>query len=89
MSTKNSNDTIGNRTRDLPTCTALPQTTAPPRSPLFIVGVHKFSKNPGTISEIKALEGGHEPTFHTENPKVLGVKYLVATATWQSEFGHP
>jgi len=51
--------------------------------------VHKFSKNPGTISEIKALEGGHEPTFHTENPKVLGVKYLVATATWQSEFGHP
>jgi hypothetical protein len=25
MSMKNSNDTIGNRTRDLPTCTAVPQ----------------------------------------------------------------
>ena len=27
---KNSNDTIGNRTRDLPACSAVPQTTAPP-----------------------------------------------------------
>ena len=33
MSTKNSNDTIGNRTRDLPPCSALPQPTAPPRAP--------------------------------------------------------
>ena len=30
---KNSNDTIGNRTRDLLTCSAVPQPTAPPRSP--------------------------------------------------------
>ena len=28
---KNSSDTIGNRTRELPTSSALPQTTAPPR----------------------------------------------------------
>jgi len=27
----NSNDTIGNRTRDLPACSAVPQATAPPR----------------------------------------------------------
>ena len=33
MSMKNSNDTIGNRTRDLLTCSAVPQPTAPPRSP--------------------------------------------------------
>jgi hypothetical protein len=32
MSMKNSNDTIGNRTRDLPACSAVPQPTAPPRS---------------------------------------------------------
>ena len=32
MSMKNSNDTIGNRTRDLLTCSAVPQPTAPPRS---------------------------------------------------------
>ena len=30
---KNSNDTIGNRTRDLPACSAMPQPTAPPRAP--------------------------------------------------------
>jgi len=28
MSMKNSSDTIGNRTRDLPTCSAVPQPTA-------------------------------------------------------------
>jgi hypothetical protein len=33
---KNSNDIIGNRTRDLPTCGAVPQPTAPPRAPHFI-----------------------------------------------------
>jgi len=33
MSMKISNDTIGNRARDLPTCSAVPQPTAPPRSP--------------------------------------------------------
>jgi len=33
MSMKNSNDTIGNRTRDLPTCSAVPQPTALARAP--------------------------------------------------------
>ena len=33
MSMKNSNDTIGNRTRDLPTFSAMPQPTAPRRTP--------------------------------------------------------
>ena len=32
MSTKNSNDTIGNRTRDLPIYSTVPQPTAPPRA---------------------------------------------------------
>jgi len=32
---KNSNDTIGNRTHDLPSCSAVPQPTAPPRGPLL------------------------------------------------------
>jgi hypothetical protein len=31
---KNFNDTIENRTRDLPVCSAVPQPTAPPRAPL-------------------------------------------------------
>jgi hypothetical protein len=33
MSTKNSNDCIGNRTRDLPACGAVPQPSVPPRAP--------------------------------------------------------
>jgi hypothetical protein len=32
MSMKNANDTIGNRTGDLPACIAVPQPTAPPRT---------------------------------------------------------
>jgi hypothetical protein len=36
MSMKNSNDTIGNRTRDLQACSAVPQPTAPPRNPDFV-----------------------------------------------------
>jgi hypothetical protein len=33
MSMKNFNDTIGNRTYDLPACSAVPQPTAPARTP--------------------------------------------------------
>jgi hypothetical protein len=39
---KNSNETIWNRTRDLPACSAEPQTTAPPRAPLLVVGKNIF-----------------------------------------------
>jgi len=35
MSTKNSSDTIGNRTRDLPACSAVVQPPAPPRAPFW------------------------------------------------------
>ena len=38
MSIKNSNDTIGNRTRELLACSAVPQPTAPPRVPIHIQG---------------------------------------------------
>ena len=36
MSVKNFNHTIGNGTRDLPACSAVPQPTAPPRAPSII-----------------------------------------------------
>jgi hypothetical protein len=32
MLMKNTNETIGNRTRDLPACSSVPQPTAPPRA---------------------------------------------------------
>jgi len=31
---KKSNDIVGNRTRDIPACSAVPQPTAPPRAPI-------------------------------------------------------
>jgi len=39
MPTKNSNDIIGNRTPDLPACSAVPQPIAPPRAPDMLVTV--------------------------------------------------
>ena len=39
---KNSNDTIGNQTHDLPTCSAVPQPTAPPRTPNQCSKVYKI-----------------------------------------------
>jgi hypothetical protein len=38
---KNSNDTIGNRTRNLPNCSAVPQPTAPPRTPFTVTYLKK------------------------------------------------
>ena len=37
MLIKNSSDTIGNETRDLPTSNTVPQPTAPPRGPILEV----------------------------------------------------
>ena len=34
---KNSIDTIGDRNRDLPACSEVPQPTAPPRAPVYII----------------------------------------------------
>jgi len=43
MSMKKSNDTIGNRTCDLPACSAVPQPTAPPRAPQNIIyNIYKY-----------------------------------------------
>ena len=39
---KNANDTIGNRTRDLPACSAVRQSTAPPRVPGASRAVNEF-----------------------------------------------
>jgi len=39
---KNSNDTIGNGTRDLPACSAVPQTNAPPRTPMDYKTIRNF-----------------------------------------------
>jgi len=38
----NSNDTIGNQTRDLPACSTMPQPIAPPPTPTTPQGTAKF-----------------------------------------------
>jgi len=50
MSIKNSNDTIRNRTHDLPACSAVSQLKAPPRAPyLFQNLIKKRQKMAGRI----------------------------------------
>jgi len=36
---KNSNDTIGNQTRELPACSAVPQPTALPGAPVYVFDI--------------------------------------------------
>ena len=50
MSMKNSSDTIGNRNRDLPTCSAVPQPTALRRAPRFFEVM--------TYNSVKLIESG-------------------------------
>jgi hypothetical protein len=55
MSIKNSNDTIGNRNRDLPAYSAVPQPTTPPRAPN---NVRWFRIN---TDKIRQILNGNEP----------------------------
>ena len=56
---KNSKDTIENRTRDLPACSAVPQQTAPPRAHTifgpFNDVITEFNCTSATYSEIYPL----------------------------------
>jgi hypothetical protein len=51
---KKSKDTIGNRTRDLPACSALPQPTVPLHAPYWVVNdvyYENFAKVMTTLCE--------------------------------------
>jgi len=49
MSIKISSETIGNRTCDLPACSAVPQPTAPPRTPFY---TNRYENFPICVEEI-------------------------------------
>jgi hypothetical protein len=51
-SKKNSNGTIGNRTRDLPACSALPQVNEPPRAPGYWTGFRECPRVPPPLPTI-------------------------------------
>ena len=55
MSKKNSKDTIGNRNRDLPAFSAVPQPTAPPRAPVTLYSYSVFTKD--TRCAVKSEQG--------------------------------
>jgi len=57
MSMKNFNDTIGNRTRDLPACSAVPQPTAPPRTQMKNVAAN-FGVKPAKSDFARTLFNG-------------------------------
>jgi hypothetical protein len=70
MSMRNSNDTIGNRTRNLPACSAVPQPAVPPRAPnqrmyvgqIFCVSAEAFDIVDHEISLAKLQLYGTEET---------------------------
>ena len=49
---KNPNDTIENRTRDLPACSAVPQPTAPPRARRNVLQGSKISWLNGQVTDV-------------------------------------
>jgi hypothetical protein len=59
---KNSSDTIGNRTRDLPACSAVPQPTVPPRASIGGIRVtFKCTHKDGQVAIYIQLQ---EPLCH-------------------------
>jgi len=67
MSMRNTDDNIGNRTRDLSTYSAVPQPTAPPRTSYGLVRDFKFQwgrKNSlHRVSRIRTKTNGHDNSF--------------------------
>jgi len=61
---KNSNDTIGNRTLDLLACSAVPQPTAPPRTPQL------HMNNKSKVSEVSEQMFVKESYYTTETRTV-------------------
>ena len=57
---KNSSDTIGNRTRDLPNCSAVPQTTVQPRAPN-----DEHERSPLPSGESDRLQQSYEISVHS------------------------
>jgi hypothetical protein len=56
MSMKKSNDTIGNRTRNLPACSAVPQPTALPRAPILQCTAQKNIKHYYCCQEKRSIK---------------------------------
>jgi len=73
MSMKNSNDTIGNRTRDLPGCSSVPQPTAPPRATSLLATTLNWI---GILSNVKDLQFKNTEILKRKNIHKRGMRAL-------------
>jgi hypothetical protein len=80
---KTSNDTIGNRTRDLPACSAVPRPTAPSRAPyntsahLKLVFTEKKSGPDAVLSGTDVYESFEGICcFHIQDMRTNAVGYF-------------
>jgi len=84
---KNSNDTIGNRTRDLPACSGVPQPSAPPRAPtLFPSWIKKHTIWSGHIPPYLLNIGIREASVQLNNTVALSAEKQRPTATAKTFF---
>ena len=65
---KNSSDTIWNRTRDLPACSAVHQPTAPRRVPSLNIRSIKFSQHAQIVRSMKGLQMVTQATAEQVSP---------------------
>jgi len=72
MSMKKSNDTIGNRTRYLPVCSAAPQPTAPPRAPTKYIFFSNFRRK-WSVSLMTPIQKGRIVTVSCAWGSMTGI----------------
>jgi DNA replication protein DnaD len=76
---KNSNDTIGNRTRDLPACRAVPQSSAPPHAP-------NNNKNKNNKNENNKEKQNNNKNNKNNNNTHTNLSYVYARMGFEPEF---
>ena len=77
VSMKNSSDSIGNRTRDLPTCSAVPQPTAPPRATNCSIYLHLFQSPWRWRRHIPpSTSKYYDPLSFTQRPETLSSIFI-------------
>jgi len=78
ISMENSNDIIGNRTRDLPTCSAVPN---PTKNSECLVNIMKVSASLSNGVEQSSLEKLTVPQLAKKFPALYGTRRFVAVFT--------
>jgi hypothetical protein len=82
---KNFHDTIGNRTRDLPVCSAVPHPTAPLRTPPGKLATTVIKNTP--LSENTVQEPGNNNTTAIALDKFLSFSIMKVLVVFVVNFG--